>query len=74
MDFGGFLARFGEIWEVVPGWPVPHSVWDYAAGVDRFSIDLGSIWGGFGMDLWDILVTFSRFSSFSTPIIPFDAE
>ena len=26
------LAKFGEMWEFVPGWPVPHLVWDYAVG------------------------------------------
>ena len=57
MDFEGSgeiwrdVARFGEIWEVVPGWPVPHSVWDYAAGVDRFSIDVRWIFDGSGVDL-----------------------
>ena len=42
LDFGGFrriwrdLARCGEIWEVVPGWPVPHPEWDYAAAILDF--------------------------------------
>ena len=46
MDFGGSgeicrdVARFGEIWEVVPGWPVPHLVWDYPTAILGFVVFL----------------------------------
>ena len=30
------LVKFGEMWEFVPGWPVPHLVWDYAATILDF--------------------------------------
>ena len=39
---GGFrwiwrdLPRSGEIWDFVPGWPVPHLVWDYASTILDF--------------------------------------
>ena len=42
MDFGGVrwiwrdLARSGEMWDFVPGWPLPQLVWDYTATILDF--------------------------------------
>ena len=35
-EIWGDLARSGEMWDFVPGWPVPHLVWDYAATILDF--------------------------------------
>merc|ERR1712167_333934 len=30
------VVRSGEMWDVAPGWPVPHLVWDYAVTILYF--------------------------------------